>query len=92
MKPDERCKLINLLKERKCEYHQKLWWEELVAVVFGQRGGRTDCGFWSSNQNEDDTRRSVNLRRRMLRAGIIQTTRERGRYRIIAEELDAVGY
>lgn len=92
MKPSEYSELINKLKAMKWKYHQKVYADEVILAVYGQRGGQTICGFWSSNQDDEDKRLSVNLRRRMLRAGIIQTTRERGLYRIVAGELDTAEY
>jgi len=46
-------------------------------------------GVFYEADDEDRQRAAANIVKQMLRNGLLQTTRERGRYRIIAAEMEA---
>lgn len=89
MKDEERELVLRELST-KYKYHDKIYRYELATLLEPGVGGiysQSVCPAWDTNAEDQARRDAKNCIARMLRAGIIQTTRERGRYRIIAWEL-----
>ena len=88
MTDQQRKEIIAALSIR-WKYHDKAWRQELVSRLVPEIGGVYGDipSAWSSTAIDAAFRRARNLINQMLTNGIIQTTRERGRYRLIAWEL-----
>lgn len=86
---DQKRKEIIAALSARWKYHDKAWRQELVSYLVPETGGVYGDipAAWSSTATDDALRRARNLINQMLTNGIIQTTRERGRYRFIAWEL-----